>query len=48
MLFAWPRDWTIILSLLKNLSTFHFQLCRLLMQYVLHCTRYRANWEEHN
>ena len=27
----------------KNLSTLHFQLCRLLKQYVLHCARYRAH-----
>ena len=27
----------------KTLSTFHFQLCRLLKQYVLDCARYRAN-----
>ena len=32
-----------IFSLRKNLSTLHFQLCQLLKQYVLHCTRYRAN-----
>ena len=40
---AWSRDWTIILSLRKSHSTLHFQLCRLLKQYILHCTRYRAN-----
>ena len=40
---SWSRDWTVILSLRKSLSTLHFQLCRLLKQYVLHCTRYRAN-----
>ena len=32
----------------KTISTLHFQLCRLLKQYVLHCTRYRVNWDEHN
>ena len=42
-MFAWSRDWTTLLPLRKNLSTLHFQLCRLLKQYVLHCTRYRAN-----
>ena len=36
------------LSLRKNLATLHFQLCRPLKQYALHCTRYRANWEEYN
>ena len=29
---------------LQNLSTLHFQICWLSKQYVLHCTRYRANW----
>ena len=37
-MFAWSRDWTIISSLRKNLSTLQFQLCQLLKQYVLHCT----------
>ena len=27
----------------KNLSTLHFQLCRLLKQYVSDCTTYRTN-----
>ena len=42
-LLAWSRDWTIILSLRKNLSTLHFQFNRLLNQYVFDCNRYRAN-----
>ena len=29
LLFAWSRDWTIILSLRKNLFTLHFQFNRL-------------------
>ena len=45
--FAWSREWTIILSLRKNLSTLHFQVDRLLNQYVFDCIRYRANWEKH-
>ena len=28
----------------KNLSAFHFQLCRLLKQYVLTCARYWVGW----
>ena len=43
LLFAWSRDWTIILSSRKNLSTLHFQFNRLLNQYVFDCIRYRAN-----
>ena len=39
----WSRDWTIVLSLRKTLSTLHFQLCQLLKQYVFDCARYRAN-----
>ena len=39
---AWSRDWTTLLPLRKTLSTHHFQLCRLLKQYVFDCTRYRA------
>ena len=31
---AWPRDWTIILSLRKNLPTLYFQFNWLLKQYV--------------
>ena len=42
-MFAWSRDWTALLTLRKNLSTLHFQHCRFLKEYVLHCTRYRAN-----
>ena len=42
-LLDWSRDWTIILSLHKNPSTLHFQLNRLLNQYVFDCLRYRAN-----
>ena len=42
-LLAWSRDWTIILSLRKNLSTLNFQFNRLLNQYVFDCNRYRAN-----
>ena len=34
---------TTLLPLRKILPTLHFQLCRPLKQYVLHCTRYRAN-----
>ena len=40
---SWSRDWTIILSLCKNLSTLHFQFNRLLNQYVFDCIRHRAN-----
>ena len=39
-MFAWPHDWATFSILRKTLSTFHFQLCRLLKQYVLHCFRY--------
>ena len=42
-MFARSRDWSIILSLDKNLSTLHFHFNRLLNQYLLDCTRYRAN-----
>ena len=42
-MFAWSRDWTTSLPLHKTLSTFHFEPCRLLKQYVFDCTRYRAN-----
>ena len=41
-MFARSRDWTTRLPLRKTLSALHFQLCRLLKQYVLHCTRYWA------
>ena len=34
---------TTLLPLRKNPSTLHYQLCRLLKQYVFDCTRYRAN-----
>ena len=44
-MFARSRDWTTLLPLRENLSTLHFQLCRFLKQYVLHCTRFRANWK---
>ena len=37
------REWTIILSSRKNLSTLHFQFNRLLKHYVFDCTRDRAN-----
>ena len=43
MLFAWSREWTIILSSRKTLSTLNFQLCQPLSQYVFDCIRYRAN-----
>ena len=33
----------LLLPLRKTLSTLNFQLCRLLKQYILHCTRFRAN-----
>ena len=33
---------TALLPLSRTLSAFHFLLCRLLKQYVLHCTRFRA------
>ena len=42
-MFARSPDWTTLLPLRKNLSTLHFQPCRFLKQYVLRCTRYRAN-----
>ena len=45
-MFARSRDWTTLLPLRKTLSTLHFQLCRLLNQYVLHFKRYGANWEK--
>ena len=45
-MFAWSRDWTTLLPLRKTPSTLHFQLCRFLKQYVLHCTSYRGNWEK--
>ena len=37
-MFAWSRDWTTLLPLLKALSALHFQLCQLLKQCVMHCT----------
>ena len=42
-MFARSRDLTTRLPLRETLSSLYFQLCRLLKQYVLHCTRYRAN-----
>ena len=42
-MFARSRSWTTLLPLRKTLSTPHFQLCQLLKQYVLHCTRYRTD-----
>ena len=39
-MFARSRDWTTLLPLRKTLSALYFHLCRLLKQYVLHCTRY--------
>ena len=39
-MFAWSRDWTILLASEKTFSTFHFPPWRLLTQYVLH----RANF----
>ena len=42
---AWSRDWTILLTLRKTLSTLHFQLCRLLKQYVFDCARYKLTEE---
>ena len=47
-IFARSRDWITLLPLRKNLSTLQFQFCWFLKQYVLHCTRYRANSEKHN
>ena len=41
-MFAWSRDWTNPLPVRKTLSTFHFQLCRYLKKYILHCTGYWA------
>ena len=41
-LLAWSRDWTTLLPLRKTLSTLHFQLGRLLKQYVSDCARYSA------
>ena len=41
-MFARSRDWIIIFSLRKNLSTLQFQPCRFLKHYVFDCTRYRA------
>ena len=32
-MFAWSRDWTSLLPFSKNLSAFHFHLCRLLKQH---------------
>ena len=40
-IFGWSNDWTTLLLLRKALSTFHFQLCGLSKQYVLHC---KLNW----
>ena len=40
---TWSRDWTTLLALRENLSSLHFQLRRLLKQYVFDRTRYRAN-----
>ena len=38
----------LVLPLRKTLSASHFQLCRLLKQYVLHCTRYWAcRWKRY-
>ena len=42
-MFAWSRDWTTLLPLRKTISALHFQLCRFLKHYVLHCTRCTAN-----
>ena len=47
------RDWTTLLSSRKTHSALHFQLCRLLKQYVLPCTsywagRYKRVWEVGN
>ena len=39
-MFTRSHDWTTPLPLRKTLLTFHFQLCQLLEQYFLHCTRY--------
>ena len=40
LIVARSRDWINLLPLRKTLSALHFKLCRLLKQYVLHCTRY--------
>ena len=42
-MFARSRDWLTLLSLRKNLSALHCQFSCFLKQYVLRCTRYRAN-----
>ena len=41
-MFAWSHDWTFPLPLRKTVSAFLFEICRLLKQYVLNCTRYWA------
>ena len=46
-MFAWSCDWIINLSLLENLCILHFHINRLLKQYVIDCTRCRANWENY-
>ena len=38
-MFALSRDWTTLLPLRKTLFAFHFETCRLLKPYVMHCTR---------
>ena len=48
LLFAWSRDWTIILSLHRNLSTLHFQFNRRLKQNAFVCPRFKADWEKQN
>ena len=45
LLFTWSRDWTISLTLRKSLSILHFQIIRLLNQYVFDRIRYGANWK---
>ena len=36
-MFARSRDWTTLLPSRKTLYALHFQICRLLKQYVMHC-----------
>ena len=39
----WSPNWITLLPLRRNASTFHFQLCRLLKQTFMPCTRYWAS-----
>ena len=40
LIFAWSSEWTTILPIHTNHSAFHFQICGLLKQHVLHCSSY--------